>query len=84
MWGPVGSLAQAIDEPARGFAAARMLAQRRQCLDEAIAKPGYIDRGELLELTEANVAGDHWRQTPVVRTTQRPDAANAQSCGGDV
>jgi hypothetical protein len=82
--GPMGSLTQSVDEPARRSPAARVLAQRRKCFDEAIAEPGYVDRGKLLELTEANVAGDDWRQTPVVRTTQRADAAHAQSCGGNV
>ena len=82
--GPMGSLTQPVDKAARRSSAARMLAQRRERTDQPISETGYVDRGKPLERTEANVAGDDWRQTPVVRTSQRADAADAQSCSGNV
>ena len=71
-------LVQPLDEPARRAAAARMLAQRRERREEAIVEPDELRRRQLLERAESDVAGDHRREPPVVRTAERTDAGDAQ------
>jgi hypothetical protein len=77
----MGALVQTIDESAARPAAARVLAKRRECFDEALAKTGYVDRGELLEVTEPDVAGDDWCESPVIGTPKCADATYAQIGG---
>jgi hypothetical protein len=77
----MGSLVQAIDESAARPAAARVLTKRRERFDEALAKTGYVDRGELLEVTEPDVARNDWSESPVIGTAKCADAAYAQIGG---
>ena len=58
-----------------------MLAKRRKGLDQPLGEAGYIDRGEVLELVEANVTGDDWREAPVVGPAQRTNSADAKGRG---
>ena len=63
----MGALAQSVNEPAAGAAAARMFPKRRQRLDQSVTESRYVERRDGLELPEPDVTSNYWSEAPIIR-----------------
>src|SRR3954471_843038 len=75
------AVVQPGDEPAGRAAGARMLFERGQQIEQTVAEIRNLRRGDVLELTEADVARDYRSEAPIVGPAERANPRDVQFVG---
>jgi len=74
----MSALAQPLEKSARLMSRTVMLRERRQCFGKGLVESRDVDRADVLETAELDVAGDDRRKAPLVGAAQCADSRNLQ------
>jgi hypothetical protein len=77
----VSAFFQSLHEAAALTAGARVLVERRQQLDQPLAEPGNVDRADVFQRAQREIARDHGCESPEVGTSHRTEALDANLGG---